>query len=264
LFGIAALVFSLVGAPVARASDPPHDARLAKLCDLLAHDTSFKVRASAAQRLGNLTLGSADDERAAARALIEALSDRNEIVRGVAAHAIGQRNVKDARVWLVQLRDHDDNDFVRQSANAAIKTLAGEIAPAPKISRKKPQKVELGRVNVAHGSPGILDAIKDAIDDLIEPHRPALWPREDADVRIDVTIVRSEDSSSREHNIRYEARVILVQLPGANLRHASNATATVRARGANAVQQLKALEKEVALKATTRAVSEALAMLDKG
>ncbi len=114
-----------------------------------------------------------------------------------------------------------------------------------------------------HAAPALLDAIKDAIDDLIEPRRPALWPREDPDVRIDITLVRSEDSSPRVHNIRYEARVVVVELPGANLRHASNATATVHAKGRPQESQLKRLEKELALKATTRAVSEALALLDK-
>ncbi len=121
---LAVFTLALVAEQSARAGDPSHDARVEELVDLAAHDASFKVRASATQRLGNLGRLSSEDERLVTRVLIEALQDKSEIVRGVAAHAIGQRKIKDARVWLEKLRDHDQNDFVKRAAIAAIDSIS--------------------------------------------------------------------------------------------------------------------------------------------
>src|SRR5436190_1532589 len=88
-YSLGALLLVLALGSTARAGDQSHDARVHQLADLLAQDPSFKVRASAAQRLGAIGPLSSDDERTASRALITALNDKNDIVRGVAAHSIG-------------------------------------------------------------------------------------------------------------------------------------------------------------------------------
>jgi hypothetical protein len=64
-------------------------------------------------------------------------------------------------------------------------------------------------------------------------------------------------------DIRYDAHVVVIELAGRHLRHASNATATVHVTS-RSPQQLRAIEKKTALKATTRAVSDALTLLDRG
>jgi hypothetical protein len=263
------LVASLA-ARSAAAGDASHDARLDELCQLLKSDPSFKVRATAARQLGTVKGLSQEDERRTLRALKDALKDDADIVRGFAAHAIGQRGGRELIGELTTLAQSDQNEFVRTAASNAIDA----IKRAPKRAliaglsgadsgRKKTQKVELGQVRLADSINAglLLDAIKDTIEDLIEPHRPAMWPREDPDVRMDITIVRIDDSA-KANRISYEARVTIVQLPGANLRHASNAKATVR-MVPRAPNKKRELEKDLALKATTRAVSEALALLDK-
>jgi hypothetical protein len=283
---LAVFASSLCGG-TARAGDADHDRRIDELCTLLKDDPSFKVRASAARQLGNVTQLSSQDERLATNALRKALFDDAVVVRGFAAHAIGQRGARELIGELQALRLRDDNEFVRTAASNAIDTLksgsrsmsgrrgtsagSAELSPADRASRKK-QKVELGQVRFAAGpstrwgylnQPGgvLIDAVKNAIEDLIEPRRPAMWPREDPDVRLDVYVVRSEDSTSAKR-ISYEARVTVVALPGANLRHASNARATINMTH-NAQLKIHEIEKDLALKATTRAVSEALALLDK-
>src|SRR5262249_6712373 len=139
--GLAALLCILTHSTTeAIAGEAKHDGRIDALVDLIAHDPAFKVRASATQRLAGLTNLSSDDQRIVTRVLIEALSDKSEIVRGMAAHSIGKRNIKEARVWLEQLRDKDDNEFVRKAASDAIKALAAQEASvqrAPAPAKKK-------------------------------------------------------------------------------------------------------------------------------
>ena len=280
---LATLIGSLSVRP-AIAGDHEH-AQVRDLSATLARDRSFKVRASAARKLGDLAESGLRKDPAIITALRAALADRDHIVRAMAVLALKKHaaGVSD----LERLAESDPSAFVREAATKAVQEintaqqnrgLAGNrdrlgdrgARSTPRgATKERPQRVELGRVELASktkgterpkplSTSGLLTAITSTIEDLIEPRKPAMFPREDPDVRIDVTVYRVDEPSKR---ICYEARVTVVQLPGSNLRHASNARATTDSSPRSAKAQ-RDLEQQVALQATKRAVSDVLALLD--
>lgn len=275
---IGAIVFALVCwlAPAAYAADAEMDARIARLSALLRNDSSFKVRAYAARQLGALSaIGGKRDPRAIA-ALHDGLRDEDAVVRAVAADALGKHDAAEALQMLEKLAKADENELVRRAAASTIARLRQVGSPRdtaldarpPKDETstprsRRPHRVELGTVEL-EGAAVLATAVTDAIEALLEPHRPAMFPRESPDVRLElrVTRVAAKSPVSGGVGLAFEAHCVLVDLPGAQLRRASNATATAhttkRSSGA-----IASLEKELALKAATRAVTEALAMLDE-
>jgi hypothetical protein len=282
---LATVIGSLSVRP-ALAGDHEH-AQVRDLSATLARDPSFKVRASAARKLGDLAESGLRKDPAVITALRAALADRDHIVRAMAVLALKKHAA--AVPDLERLAETDPSPFVRESATKAVQEInAGQATRALAGNRDRlgdrgatstkraatkdntrPQRVELGRVELASktrgterpkpmSASGLLTAITDTIEELIEPRKPAMFPREDPDVRIDVTVYRVDEPSKR---ICYEARVTVVQLPGSNLRHASNARAMTDSSPRSAKAQ-RDLEQQVALQATKRAVSDVLALLD--
>jgi hypothetical protein len=244
--------------------------QIAELCRLLRFDPSFKVRTSAARKLGELAERGQRANAEVVRALADALADSDHIVRGVSANSLGKHGSDDAVHALQLAAKKDEHPFVRESALRALETVAQRDAPQAATAvavhpavrpADKPRRVELGRVEMGRATddaPGLREAISDAIDDLLGPRKPAMFPREDADVRLDVDVSRLDQAS---RSISYRVRVVIIELPGSKLRHAANATATASPRGGSAKTR-RDLEKKVALEATTRAVNDALALLD--
>jgi hypothetical protein len=242
----------------AHAADADTEARISRLAALLATDASFKVRAYAARQLGTFASIGAKKHPEITRALSAALRDTDPIVRAIAADALGKHEATSAIKDLEKLARTDESDVVRRSSAEALKRLQQNTEVVPVVETSMPrmrraQRVELGRVELDAGSP-LLGAITDAVEALIEPHRPAMFPRESPDVRFEVVVKRVAP-------LVFEARVLVMQLPGAHLRQASNAKASAKttSRSARAISKI---ERELALTATTRAVTEALAMLD--
>jgi hypothetical protein len=97
--------------------------RVNRLIQILQADSSYKVRMQAAITLGRLK------ERRAVPALIRALGDDNETVRGVTCAALAA--IGDARAIpeLKRRAREDSNAFVRAQAEKAVKTLAGAGGP---------------------------------------------------------------------------------------------------------------------------------------
>lgn len=267
-FTICAIVLAIVcaGAPAAYAADAEMDARIARLSALLRNDSSFKVRAYAARQLGALSaIGGKKDPRAIA-ALNDGLRDEDPVVRAVAADALGKHDAADALQMLEKLAKADENELVRRAAASTIARLRQIASPRDETSAPRPRRVhrvELGTVEL-EGTAFLVAAVTDAIEALIEPHRPAMFPRESPDVRLEVRVTRvqAKPPPAGGVGLAFEAHCVLVDLPGAQLRRASNATASAHTtkRGSSAIASL---EKELALKAATRAVTEALAMLDE-
>lgn len=198
---------------------------------------------------------------AVVRALLSALRDTDPIVRAIAADALGKHDATDSIADLERLAAGDTSEIVRRSSSEALARLRHTVAAldvkparvetsAPRS--RPPQRVELGRVDAGSA---VLGAITDAVEALIEPHRPAMFPRELPNVRLEVMVKRVAP-------LVFEARVLVMQLPEAHLRQTSNAKASAQTtkRGARAMMQL---ERELAVTAATRAVTEALAMLEE-
>src|SRR5689334_4144824 len=106
------IVFSIVSMCVdtyAYAADAEMDARITRLASLLRTDSSFKVRAYAARQLGALSsLGAKHDARVIA-ALIDGLSDRDPVVRALAADSIGRHDASELLQSLEKLGRSDEN-----------------------------------------------------------------------------------------------------------------------------------------------------------
>ncbi len=85
----------------------------------LMQDPSYKVRVQAA-----LVLGKLKDKRAVP-ALMQALHDENETVRGVAATSLGRIGDPSASNALMVASTTDASEFVRSQAKRALELVAG-------------------------------------------------------------------------------------------------------------------------------------------
>lgn len=264
---IIGLSLALISAP-ADAQDPQTQVRIERLARIVAKDSSFKIRALAARRLGGLARSGDTTNTIAIGALTRCTRDDNEVVRGVCVKALGDAKASSALTLLDRIALTDRSRAVRDAASASADRIRAN-QPRPRLvatKRTRRLTVALGRVELdqdpsveATLQDELLRVIRSAIEDRIEPHRPAVMPRESPDLRIDVIVQRvSSDPAARE--IRFEARVVIIELPGANLRHASQAIATTRGSRRKGKKRVE-LEERIALQAVNRAVDEALVTL---
>lgn len=236
-------------------------ARIDKLARIVQTDSSFKLRALAARRLGAIASTGGRRDPTVVRALVVCLEDRNEVVRAVCAQSLGEHGDPGSQSALVRASRTDDSKLVRSAALKATSKIEAASVRLVATRRTRRLTVKLGRIEVgvprAEGN-DLLQRIRTAIEDRIEPHRPAVMPRENPDLRIDVVVQRLPTSAGP--NIGFEARALLVELPGSNLRHASQATATTKNQRKSR-RKMAALEERVALEAVNRAVDDVLVSL---
>lgn len=260
LGALLSLGFASFAPSLASAADP--EDRLQRLARILADDSSFKIRALAAQRLGATLQPGRHANAAAVRALTEGLEDDHAVVRGVCAQALGGHEDRRTLARLERIATDDTVRTVRVAAKKSADRIRQRLDAKRAIVRGHERvTIELGRVVLEREGdteqPEVLArAIRNAIEDRIEPHRPAMMPRESPDIRIDVVVARVT-SAPGEREIRFEARVVLIELPGSNLRHASLATASMKATRRRGKKRAE-LEERLALQAVNRAVDEAL------
>jgi len=102
---------------IALAAAPARADRIDDLCRTLTNDSSWRVRLQAAVVLGKLR-----DPRSAP-ALLRALGDENETVRGLSAQVLGELGQPSAVIALDRARRSDSSAFVRNRANEALMKL---------------------------------------------------------------------------------------------------------------------------------------------
>jgi hypothetical protein len=114
LASVAALAFLVLCAGRARAGVSVDD-----LCRAVVEDPSYKVRVSAALTLGKV------GGTAAVPALIKALADQNNSVRGIAAQSLGRIGDSSASEPLRDLLRREADGFVKSQATTALAVLSG-------------------------------------------------------------------------------------------------------------------------------------------
>jgi hypothetical protein len=251
---------------IAFASGDDLNSRIEKFSRLLRNDPSYKIRALSAKKISSMANEGARGDRRLIEALTACLVDDNALVRGICVKGLVKHGAHGSVGRLTYLARFDTEDAVKNAAEDAIAELKRQATvrdeePAHRPRRGGPITVSMGRVEVEN-APGlstqVAGALKqtvlDAVEDQIEPHKPAIFPREDPDLRMDVTVATRV---TPDQQLQVEVRVILVQLPGKHLRHASRALARTK----NDKRRSKELEHDLALKAASRAVSDAMAMV---
>ncbi len=148
-----------VVALVALASAPARADRIDDLCRTLTNDSSWRVRLQAAVVLGKLR-----DPRSVP-ALLRALGDDNETVRGLSAQVLGEIGAPSASIALDRARRSDSSAFVRNRANEALQKL--QPSPPEKhgaSARGGALHVEVGGVGAkAHASPELTQRLREYI-----------------------------------------------------------------------------------------------------
>jgi hypothetical protein len=247
----------------------PDEPIRARLILALKEDSSAKLRALAAKRLGEIESLRAD--RSVDQALIESLEDQEPLVRSMAARSLGLRSAVIGLPRLTSIANHDGDAVVRDEATRALamiraaeaKRIADANRPAPAAHRNT---VELGSIAVdgaelTASEVGELEAgVRDLVETTLEPHLPAMFPREDAGYRFDVRVKRNRVKSDRKIEIRCEVSIVILELPSAHLRHATQAVASGSSKS-RGPRQISSLEARVAAEATQAAMKEALALL---
>ncbi|MBK6690348.1 MAG: HEAT repeat domain-containing protein [Deltaproteobacteria bacterium] len=255
------LVAFVISATSAYGSPAGSEPIRARLLEAIAQDPSIKLRALAAKRLGELSPERPD--RVVEDALIEALNDHSPLVRAMAARALGERSAQRGRPALMNLAARDSDEVVQDEVSRAIARLVPS-APAP-VQLERRRTVELGQVELSEGTTAeeaqaLQASLRDLVETQLEPHLPALFPREDPGYRLNVRVRRDRIAGDRGVEIRCEVSVLVVELPNAHLRHAAQARASGTSRG-RGPRHLTDLETKVAKEATHVAVREALASL---
>lgn len=245
-------------------------ARIDKFSRLLREDTSFRIRALSAKKLTGMADEGARGDRRVVDALTACLADDVALVRALCIKGLVKHRSSASVGKLTYLARFDPEDAVKNAAEDAIAELKRQATVARTEPQHRPRKagpmtVSVGRVEF-ESAPGVSTQVasllkkivRDAVEDQIEPHKPAIFPREDPDLRMDVTI------AYRQAEGQLEVRVTLVQLPGAHLRHASRAMARTKGGTKKGSSAPSELERQLALKAASRAVSDALALVYGG
>jgi hypothetical protein len=151
---VAVFVFIALAAAPARAD------RIDDLCRTLTNDSSWRVRLQAVVVLSKLR-----DPRSVP-ALLHALGDENETVRGLAAQVLGDIGAPSAVIALDRARRSDSSQFVRNKANEALKKLQPAEAHAPHggSAASRALHVEVGGVGAkAHASPELTQRLREYI-----------------------------------------------------------------------------------------------------
>ena len=257
----------VLGTP-ARSEPDDQPTRIRRFAKILESDRSFKLRALAARRLGAFASQGALRDPKILKALVLGLADPNAVVRGVCAQALGAHRDPSTLADLERSAQDDESRLVRRSARLAADRIRPLARPTNLVVTRhsRPLSVALGRLEIEEPSglppdksASLLASAKETIEASLAPHQPPPDLAAKPDIRLDVTITRSDTNEAGE-DIRFEARVILVELPHRNLRHASQAIARTKSTVQNAKRRTQ-LEERVALKAVSRAVEEALTSL---
>ena len=246
----------LFGASTAHAGEK----EIARAIARLATDDSFKVRLMSARTLSRTAAEGHKGSRRVVVALERALSDPHHLVRASAAQALAIHSVESSRPTLERMAFDDPHRFGRRAAARALERLDRYKATrVPRPAAAPPMRVELGAVHAPSTLPpdvaDRLTAIASAhAEDLLEPHRPAIFPRERAVLRLDLHVSRQIGGAPR-----YEVKALLVALPGAQLRHVSTAVAKADRASRGAKKQAE-LEAVVLRRAVERAVGDVLSL----
>lgn len=120
--------------------------RISRLIQILETDPSYKVRLKVVIALGK---GSQRDRRVVP-ALIKALSDKNHLVRGLAAAALEKKGDVRALPGLRRLLEREKNSFVRERTKRAIRRLSPRVAS----SRRPRLYVTVGKLYDRSGAGG--------------------------------------------------------------------------------------------------------------
>ena len=264
---VSLLIFGSVR--IASATTPDLGSRIESFSRLLRNDPSFKIRALSAKKLATLADQGARSDPRIIGALTSCLTDDNAVVRGLCIKGLVKHRSHASVGKLTYLARFDPEDAVKNAAEDAIAELKRQASLRPREPQHRPRKtgpltLSVGKVEVEQ-TPGLStqvadllrQIVRDSIEDQIEPHKPAIFPREDPDLRLDVAIACHLTDGQ---NLQVEVRVTLVEIPGAHLRHASRAMARTK----NAKKRSKDLERQLAVKAASRAVSDALALVYGG
>lgn len=244
MLGVCASVWVSAYADIVDAR-PGRPSRTRALAERLKTDRSFKIRVLAAQKLRDLARGPEKRDPVALAALRLGLEDRSPLVRAVCVRALGDHLDHGALPALEQLGRYDPDPTVRAEARRA----RARIARAP---RPTSLRVALGSLSLlGHPEPPALQArLSEAVEDHIGRHRQPIMSREDPRLRMDVQVERT----TAPGELRYEVRVVLLELPKSHLRHTSRAVARAAHRGPPTSE----LEARVALEAVSQAVQDAL------
>jgi hypothetical protein len=258
----ATILVALILGGLAFAQPEAGAARVQQLDRRLRTDPAFKIRVLAARKLGDLRPGTGPDQAQAGEALRYGLGDPHPMVRAMAARSLARLRVEAARPELLRLAAHDPAAAVRREAQRAAAALV-DRAPRPAAAPTRPPRIALGTVSVRPDphleqdrQAALTARISDAVEDRLDPHRPALFPRESADYRLDVVVTRQAGGPGGGE-VAFEVRVVLVSMPQAHLRHSARAVARGHAERARRARRA-VLEEEVALSAVAAAVDEAV------
>lgn len=252
------MIVALLAASPAVSSANSLGARIQNLGQKLRTDRSYKIRLLAARKLAQLSTGAAHANPKVIHALMLGLEDPNPLVRAMSARGLGVHHAYDASAVLKQLARHDPARAVRQQSRRASKTLESR----PKIAPPEPQPpafgITLGTVSVLDGpllARGQAEALRirlsRVVRDRIRAHQRTAPPRSPA-LRIDMRVERQRGKRSE---VRFEVRVVLLELPKAHLRHTAKAVAHADPKG----RKVSALHERVALEAVHRAMDDVFA-----
>lgn len=245
----------------------PEEPIRARLILALREDSSVKLRALAAKRLSEIAPDRLD--RTIDDALVLGLDDPAPLVRSMAARSLGVRLATSGVPRLGAIVTQDGDPVVRDEAQRSLLAIRAAQTRVPTVAPPAPQRrrtVELGTIAVdgaeltAPELGELESGVRDLLETQMEPHLPAMFPREDAGYRFDVRVKRMRVRTDRKIEIRCEVSIVILELPEAHLRHATQAVAsgTSKLRGN---RQIASLETRVAKEATNAAVKEALAIL---
>lgn len=262
------IFWPILGSVGIASADTILDSRIQKYGRLVRTDRSFKIRALAARKLSALADQGVRGDPRIIGTLTAGLQDENALVRGMCIKGLTKHRAHGAAGRLTYLARFDPEDAVKNAAADAIEILKRHARVRPKRPTHRPSNagpitVSLGRV-VVEDAPDLTgpnknvlrQTVRDAVEHQIQPHKPAIFPGQDSDLRLDVTVSRRVAEGTGD--IQVEVRVVLVQMPEKHLRHTSRALARTKAKQK---RPSSSLETQLALKALSRAVSDALALV---
>jgi hypothetical protein len=239
---------------VMAATTPARADRVDDLSRTLISDSSWRVRLQAVVVLGKLA------DRRAAPALIQALSDSNETVRGLAAQVLGDLGNEDAMSALERVARSDGSGFVREKAHASLSRLR----PVPDQGHGSGGDVHIAVGGIGSKAPNTPPELTRALRELVTAelgHTPG--------VALDNSgrsgfVVDSTITSLTRHvqgplvEISCEVSFIVGKMPSKAMVMMTSGGATVQATKASFRPQLEASLQKDALAAAVKGAHENL------